>query len=171
MKLWSEVPAASRPALFQLESGPETYQRASPATPKRTLEAKLFLYFDARDPTIPGATAINNALDAIDAALAPVGDEGETDHDDAAEHSRQGTGATAGTVFGCRSDGPIRLIQLKFQSFNASTTLGELVPPAPPGAVRPQRRVAVALGPISELAPLRAALATVPLSETVFNCR
>ena len=50
MKLWSEVPAALRPALFQLESGPETYQWASPATPKRTLEAKLFLYFDARDP-------------------------------------------------------------------------------------------------------------------------
>jgi hypothetical protein len=72
MKLWSEVPAALRPAFFQLESGPETYQWASPATPKRTLEAKLFLYFDARDPTTPGATAINNALDAIDAALAPM---------------------------------------------------------------------------------------------------
>jgi hypothetical protein len=72
MKLWSEVPAALRPAFFQLESGPETYQWASPATPKRTLEAKLFLYFDARDPTTPGAIAINNALDAIDAALAPA---------------------------------------------------------------------------------------------------
>jgi hypothetical protein len=72
MKLWSEVPAALRPAFFQLESGPETYQWASPATPKRTLEAKLFLYFDARDPTTPGATAINNALDAIDATLAPA---------------------------------------------------------------------------------------------------
>jgi hypothetical protein len=33
---------------------------------------QLFLYFDARDPTTPGATAINNALDAIDAALAPA---------------------------------------------------------------------------------------------------
>jgi hypothetical protein len=73
MKLWSEVPAALRPAFFQLESGPETYQWASPAKPKRTLEAKLFLYFDARDSTTPGATAINNALDAIDAALAPTG--------------------------------------------------------------------------------------------------
>ena len=64
MKLWSEVPAALRPALFQLESGPETYQWASPATPKRTLEAKLFLYFDARDPATPGSSAINHALDA-----------------------------------------------------------------------------------------------------------
>ncbi len=60
-----------RPAFFQLESGPETYQWTSPATPKRTFEAKLFLYFDARDPTTPGSSAINAALDAIDAALAP----------------------------------------------------------------------------------------------------
>ena len=73
MKLWSETPPNLRPALFQLESGPETYQWASPATPRRTLEAKLFLYFDARDPTSPGASAINAALDALDAALAPGG--------------------------------------------------------------------------------------------------
>jgi len=73
MKIWSEVPASLRPALFQLESGPETYQWASPAQPKRTLEAKLFLYFDARDPATPGASQINATLDAIDAALAPSG--------------------------------------------------------------------------------------------------
>jgi hypothetical protein len=71
IKLWSEVPAQMRPALFQLESGPETYQWTSLATPRRTFEAKLFLYFDARDPSKPGASAINEALDAIDAALAP----------------------------------------------------------------------------------------------------
>jgi hypothetical protein len=73
MKLWGEVPASLRPAFFQLESGPETYQWASPAAPKRTFEAKLFLYFDARDPATPGASVINAALDAIDAALAPGG--------------------------------------------------------------------------------------------------
>jgi hypothetical protein len=73
LRLWSEAPAALRPALFQLESGPETYQWPTPATPKRTLEAKLFLYFDARDPATPGASAINAALDALDAALAPSG--------------------------------------------------------------------------------------------------
>src|SRR5271154_3321211 len=73
MKLWSEVPSALRPALFQLESGPETYQWSSPAAPRRTFEAKLFLYFDARDPAKPGSCAINEALDALDAALAPCG--------------------------------------------------------------------------------------------------
>ncbi|MGA9846859.1 MAG: hypothetical protein WBQ45_04375, partial [Roseiarcus sp.] len=36
MKHWSEVPSTLRPAFFQLESGPETYQWPSPATPKRT---------------------------------------------------------------------------------------------------------------------------------------
>jgi hypothetical protein len=73
LKLWSEVPAALRPALFQLEAGAETYQWPTPAAPKRTLEAKLFLYFDARDPATPGASAVNAALDALDAALAPAG--------------------------------------------------------------------------------------------------
>ena len=64
---------ACGPALFQLESGPETYQWSTLATPRRTFEAKLFLYFDARDPSRPGACAINEALDALDAALAPSG--------------------------------------------------------------------------------------------------
>jgi len=73
LKLWGEVPATLRPALFQLEAGPETYQWVTPAAPKRTLEAKLFLYFDARDPATPGASALNAALDALDAALAPAG--------------------------------------------------------------------------------------------------
>ena len=67
------MPAALRPALYQLESGAETYQWPTPAAPKRTLEAKLFLYFDARDPATPGASAINAALDALDAALTPTG--------------------------------------------------------------------------------------------------
>ncbi|WP_158812524.1 hypothetical protein [Methylocapsa sp. S129] len=71
LKLWSEIPAAMRPALFQLEAGPETYSWTSLATPRRTIEARLFLYFDSRDPLTPGAIAINAALDAIDAALAP----------------------------------------------------------------------------------------------------
>lgn len=73
MKLWGAVPASMRPALFQLESGPESYQWASPAIARRTFEAKLFLYFACQDPTTPGSVAINAALDAIDAALAPVG--------------------------------------------------------------------------------------------------
>ncbi len=98
MKLWSEVPAAMRPAFFQLESGPETYQWQSPAAPKRTLEAKLFLYFDSRDPTTPGASRVNAALDAIDAALAPSGAD-----------SALGRQTLGGTVHDCKIFGvPVR---------------------------------------------------------------
>jgi hypothetical protein len=71
MKLWTDVPASMRPALFQLECGPETYQWTSAAQPQRSILAKLFLYFDSRDPLTPGTAALNEALDAIDAALAP----------------------------------------------------------------------------------------------------
>jgi hypothetical protein len=98
MKLWSEVPAALRPALFQLESGPETYQWTTPAAPRRTLEAKLFLYFDARDSSTPGASAINAALDAIDAALAP-----------AAGDLASGRQTLGGAVYDCKITGvPVR---------------------------------------------------------------
>jgi len=98
LKLWSEVPAAMRPALFQMEAGPEVYQWTTLATPKRTLEAKLFLYFDARDPLTPGASAINAALDAIDAALAPALGDGAA--------GRQTLGKT---VYDCKVNGvPVR---------------------------------------------------------------
>src|ERR1700733_8370449 len=94
MKIWSEVPAALRPAFFQLESGPETYQWASPATPKRTLEAKLFLYFDERARTPPVASALTHALDAIDAALAP-----------AASRIGLGRQTLGGAVYDCKITG------------------------------------------------------------------
>ena len=98
MKLWTEAPASLRPALFQLESGPETYQWTSLATPRRTYEAKLFLYFDARDPSKPGACAINEALDALDAALAPRRSDGA-----------QGRQTLGGAVYDCRIVGvPVR---------------------------------------------------------------
>lgn len=98
LRLWSETPAQMRPALFQLEAGPETYQWTQLALPRRTLEAKLFLYFDARDPTTPGSTAINQALDAIDAALSPTGTD-----------LALGRQTLGGAVYDCRVTGvPVR---------------------------------------------------------------
>ncbi len=98
MKLWGEVPVSLRPALFQLESGPESYQWTSPAVLRRTLETKLFLYFASQDPATPGSIAINAALDAIDAALAPAGAD--------ALHGRQTLG---GAVHDCKITGvPVR---------------------------------------------------------------
>jgi hypothetical protein len=98
IKLWSEVPPGQRPALFQLESGPETYQWTSPATPRRAYEAKLVMYFDARDSSQPGARAINCALDALDAALAPTGAD-----------LAKGRQTLGGAVYDCRIVGvPVR---------------------------------------------------------------
>lgn len=98
LRLWSEIPAAMRPALFQLEAGPEDYQWTSAATPRRAIEAKLFLYFDSRDPLTPGASAINAALDAIDAALAP-----------AAADLARGRQTLGGEVYDCKITGvPVR---------------------------------------------------------------
>ncbi len=98
IKLWTEVPSQLRPALFQLESGPETYQWTSLATPRRSFDVKLFLYFDSRDSSTPGAFAINNALDALDIALTPQR------LDDA-----KGRQTLGGAVYDCRIVGvPVR---------------------------------------------------------------
>ena len=98
LKLWSEVPPAQRPALFQLEAGPESYQWTTLATPRRSFEAKLLLYFDARDSQWPGASAINQALDALDAALAPSG-----------EDIARGRQTLGGAVYDCKIVGvPVR---------------------------------------------------------------
>lgn len=71
-KLWTEVPASAKPALFLMERG-EDYVRDSEAVPaKVTLNVDLFIYTSVgKDPnTIPGQQ-LNQLLDAIDAALAP----------------------------------------------------------------------------------------------------
>lgn len=72
LKLWSDVPAAMRPACFLHEGGAETYAEAA-AMPKRSLSLRLFVYADAHDPGTPGAVALNTIMDALDTALAPSG--------------------------------------------------------------------------------------------------
>ena len=73
LKLWSDVPAAMRPACFLHEGGAETYADAATGVPKRTLSLRLFVYADAHDPGVPGASRLNAIMDALDAALAPAG--------------------------------------------------------------------------------------------------
>ena len=72
LKLWSDVPAAMRPACFLHEGGAETYADAA-GTPKRTLAVRLFVYADAHDPGLPGAAVLNAIMDALDGALTPNG--------------------------------------------------------------------------------------------------
>ena len=73
LKLWSDVPPASRPACFLFEGGAETYAWPQGAMPKRMIAAKIFAYLDARDPRVVGASLLNGVMDALDAAFAPVG--------------------------------------------------------------------------------------------------
>ena len=74
VKLWGDVDKALRPALFQFEGEPDGYRYGGLTTfssQVRTIFAKLFCYFDAKDTNIIGATQLNNALDAFDAAFQP----------------------------------------------------------------------------------------------------
>lgn len=96
LKLWTDVPVGERPALFQFEGGVDGYAWSNDLLPKRTIEAKLFIYFDAKDPSVVGASQINDVLDAIDAALTPTGRD--------AHLGRQTLG---GTAFNCRIDGQV----------------------------------------------------------------
>jgi hypothetical protein len=93
LKLWSDVPPAARPCCFLFEGGRETYAWTNGAAPKRTIEAQIFAYLDAKDPGACGAAALNDVMDALDAALVPSG---------AAALGRQTLG---GVVYNCRIDG------------------------------------------------------------------
>lgn len=72
LKLWTDVNASDKPALFMNQVS-ETYARGSEAVPARvTLTVDLFVYTNAgKDPKAIPATEMNELLDAIDAALAP----------------------------------------------------------------------------------------------------
>ncbi len=76
LKLWSDVAPIDRPACFLFEGGLETYGAGAGPNPKRTLEVKLFVYVDAHDPGVAGASLLNAILDALDAALQPAGPDG-----------------------------------------------------------------------------------------------
>lgn len=71
LKLWNDVAPGDMPALFQFESGQDDALYEEDLLLRRTLKARLFIYVDAKDETIIGASAINAILDALDAAFAP----------------------------------------------------------------------------------------------------
>ncbi|WP_182180525.1 hypothetical protein [Methylobacterium radiotolerans] len=73
LKLFADVPAAQRPAVFLHEGGDESYAWSSGAVPRRTIEVRIFVYIDARDPRVIGAAQLNDIMDALDQALAPAG--------------------------------------------------------------------------------------------------
>lgn len=94
LKLWTDVPAAMRPACFLFEGGPETYADAAGPVPKRSLSPRLFVYVDAHDPGVTGAAALNTIMDCLDAALAPAGAD-----------VALGRNTLGGTAYRCAIDG------------------------------------------------------------------
>jgi hypothetical protein len=96
LRLWADVPAASRPACFLFEGGQETYSWTEGAVPKRVIEAKVFVYLNAKDPATIGAMLINEVMDAIDNAFALSGAD-----------TASGRNTLGGAVYNCRIDGKV----------------------------------------------------------------
>ena len=98
MKLWSEVPAALRPAFFQFESGPGNLSVALAGHAEANVRSQTLPLFRRPRPDTPGSSAINAALDAIDAALAP-----------SAADASSGRQTLGGAVHDCKISGvPVR---------------------------------------------------------------
>jgi len=69
---WDDTPPAEKPAMF-MTKGPEDSTPKLPLPALRRYTARLVMYFSAGGPqgrSTPPSTQINNALDALDAALA-----------------------------------------------------------------------------------------------------
>jgi hypothetical protein len=94
LKLWSDVPAANRPACFIYEGGQETYSWSETALPKRVIEVKIFVYLNAKDPGAVGATLVNKVMDAIDDAFRLIGGD-----------IISGRNTLNGAAYHCRIDG------------------------------------------------------------------
>jgi hypothetical protein len=94
LKLWSDVPPMSRPACFLFEGGQETYTWSEGAVAKRAIEVKLFVYLNAKDQNVLGASLINSVMDALDQAFAISGGD-----------LASGRNTLSGTVYSCRIDG------------------------------------------------------------------
>jgi hypothetical protein len=64
------------------------------AEPKRILEPKIFIYLNAKDFSINGASLLNIVMDALDTALTPTGSD-----------LAIGRNTLGGSAFDCRIDG------------------------------------------------------------------
>jgi len=71
LKIWSDVNASDKPAVFLAQRG-EIYGQGSEATPQKViLKADIYIYTNiGKDPNIIPATQLNGLVDAVDTALA-----------------------------------------------------------------------------------------------------
>lgn len=71
IKEYADVDQSTQPALLQVELGEKWAEPGTPPQPV-VLRAKLFIYCESSDPTMPVSTQINNLMDAVVTALAPA---------------------------------------------------------------------------------------------------
>ena len=95
LKLWSDVPAAARPACFVFEGGLESYAWSESAAPKRVIEPKLFVYLSAKGDNV-GASLLNGVMDALDQAFTLSGAD-----------LGLGRNTLSGAAYSCRIDGKV----------------------------------------------------------------
>lgn len=76
VKLWTDVPAEQRPALFQQEAPNEHYDWKNSAAPVVTIDAAWIIYTNAQDKV--GSIEVNKILNAIHNALMPTGKDAFT---------------------------------------------------------------------------------------------
>ena len=96
LKLWSDVAPASRPACFLFEGGQDLHSWTEGALPKRVIEVKLFIYLNAKDPTLCGGALVNDVMDALDSAFAISGGDAVL-----------GRNTLGGAAYHCRIEGKI----------------------------------------------------------------
>jgi hypothetical protein len=94
--LWTKVDTNQRPAIYQFEGDPEDWKWTNKAIPIITISVRLFIYTDAKDENVIGATQLNNILDALKAAFTPTGRD-----------LAQGKFTLGGLVESCRIKGKV----------------------------------------------------------------
>ncbi|HEX3884748.1 MAG TPA: hypothetical protein VHW66_18995 [Stellaceae bacterium] len=73
LRHWSDVSPAEQPALFVAQRKQNAAVKTLGAPAEWTLFADIYVYAHSSDPYLSPATILNPLVDAIDAALAPVG--------------------------------------------------------------------------------------------------
>ena len=72
VKIWADVPAEQRPAMFMSGASPTAVKWEIQPLPKRTYEVKLYIYVFATDAN-PGDVQLDAIEDALFAAMQPTG--------------------------------------------------------------------------------------------------
>jgi hypothetical protein len=81
LRLWGDDPLATRPSFYMTQGEAQPYNYGSGTiygSIRRLLKIRLWFYANAKDPTIIGATQLNEIWDAVDAVIFPSGGDAMT---------------------------------------------------------------------------------------------